>query len=411
MSVLQPVDEHIAKYSTDYKAYLAEHPELMPYMVEADGRQYGMTSVRNVQSVLNGCMWIRKDWLDKFGLPVPKTTAEIVNFMRMVRDNDPDGNGVKDTYGVGSDYRLNDFIKMLFGSPWNAHLIVNGHYQDWTATQGYRDYLEFRAMISKEGFLDPEYVTDTNYTRQRQLLVTGKTGLYMQGWAIESEWKELKANVPTAELIPIDMFTTSQGKFGYNREVPYNKMVAMNKDTKNPKAAMALLDWFVRDGYWDLTWGLEGRNYRLVNGVPQVIDADLNKTEIGYLGGTNAEFALVERNADRITLDWLPIQAAQDPLTQEFTRFKMQAASLILQKDYFRMVSRDLTSPDIQTFQSATGSSSQVTAIETEIFMGRASVDDGLRRINDYKKSIGWDAVNAEKDALYQKNKAFYAVN
>jgi hypothetical protein len=32
-------------------------------------------------------------------------------------------------------------------------------------------------------------------------------------------------------------------------------------------------------------------------------------------------------------------------------------------------------------------------------------VDEGIRQINEYKKSFGWDGVNAEKDAWYQKNK------
>ena len=40
--------------------------------------------------------------------------------------------------------------------------------------------------------------------------------------------------------------------------------------------------------------------------------------------------------------------------------------------------------------------------------MGRLTVDEGLRQINEYKNSLGWQAIIAEKDAWYQANKAAF---
>jgi hypothetical protein len=40
--------------------------------------------------------------------------------------------------------------------------------------------------------------------------------------------------------------------------------------------------------------------------------------------------------------------------------------------------------------------------------IGRVSVDEGLRQINDAKRTLGWDAINAELDAWYQKNRHLF---
>jgi hypothetical protein len=50
--------------------------------------------------------------------------------------------------------------------------------------------------------------------------------------------------------------------------------------------------------------------------------------------------------------------------------------------------------------------SAQVSAYETDIVMGRISLEEGIKRINDFRKGAGVDAVNAERDAWYQANKS-----
>ena len=44
-------------------------------------------------------LWARKDWLDALGLEVPKTLEDLVNVSVAFTKQDPDGNGVDDTYG------------------------------------------------------------------------------------------------------------------------------------------------------------------------------------------------------------------------------------------------------------------------------------------------------------------------
>src|SRR5690606_34606551 len=43
--------------------------------------------------------FIRKDWLYKLNMPIPKNYDQYLETLRAFRNNDPDGNGKKDTYG------------------------------------------------------------------------------------------------------------------------------------------------------------------------------------------------------------------------------------------------------------------------------------------------------------------------
>ena len=45
-------------------------------------------------------MWIRQDWLDKLGLEPPKNLEELKKVARAFIEQDPDGNGKKDTMGI-----------------------------------------------------------------------------------------------------------------------------------------------------------------------------------------------------------------------------------------------------------------------------------------------------------------------
>jgi len=45
-------------------------------------------------------MYIRKDWLDKSGKPVPRTIAQLDELVRLFTTGDPDGNGKDDTLGL-----------------------------------------------------------------------------------------------------------------------------------------------------------------------------------------------------------------------------------------------------------------------------------------------------------------------
>jgi putative aldouronate transport system substrate-binding protein len=81
-------------------ARLKEVYELYPetfYPVTKDGKIYGFAVTPFLTE--GQIMVIRQDWLDKLGLKAPTNIDEFENVIKAFTENDPDGNGKKDTYG------------------------------------------------------------------------------------------------------------------------------------------------------------------------------------------------------------------------------------------------------------------------------------------------------------------------
>jgi putative aldouronate transport system substrate-binding protein len=399
-AVIQPVGDLIDKYSTSYKAYLQSHPELLPYITGDDGQIWSFSNHTPEIELLDTGFWIRQDWLDKFGIAAPKTVDEFVAYCKRVRDDDPDGNGVKDTYGFVFNYTYRNNIRALFGQGWHNFNVVNGHYVDWTATPQYKEYLEWMAMMYREGYVDPEYVTDQQSQRYRQLVTTGKAGSYLTSVNTITEFVELKQNVPAANFVYLEPFSTSSGKFLF----PYGSQgrfsVCLNKDSKNGEAVIKFIDWMITDGWWPLNFGTEGRHYRLVNGIPQDIDAALNSLERGYAG----EMTLVRDYNP--TTDWIVGRGAQDAATQEYLKKQAEYVKAHSNKLNQRFIPYDPNSASISRYSSEV--SAREETLEVQIITGSLTADAGIQQLTALKNAAGWTAIQAEKDAWYQKNRTMF---
>jgi putative aldouronate transport system substrate-binding protein len=336
-------------------------------------------------------------------MAMPKTTNELLAFYKRVRDDDPDGDGLKNTYGMvfRQAYMVN-ILQTLFGKPFDSFVVENGHYVDWTSTQGYRDYLEFLNTCYKEGYMDPEFITDTQYQRANQLFTTGKAAMYLGPIRIEGTIRDLVANVPTANAVTMEPWTTSQGKFALPLETPFNYMVCLNKDAKNPKAAIKFIDWLISDGWWTLQFGFEGRHYTLQNGIPVPNQEQAIKDEIGYTSGANYTFV----SEYYPTTEWFVASAENTDFSRNFARLLGAYYDRRSLDTPRRFVPYGPASDNISRYNAET--SAQITAFEAAIITGRTGLDQGLQQINNFKKAAGWDSVTTEKDAWYQTNKQYF---
>lgn len=76
-------------------------------------------------SIQDGDIWnlaIRKDWLDKMGMEVPTTMDELLEYAKKCVTEDPDGNGMDDTYfmlaaGGGSGLGMLEGFATAYGNP------------------------------------------------------------------------------------------------------------------------------------------------------------------------------------------------------------------------------------------------------------------------------------------------------
>ncbi len=96
---------------------LAQADPNVNHNISVDGKIYGIYRARELG---RAGITIRKDWLDRLGLDIPETIDEFSEVLKEFTENDPDGNGVNDTYGMVITNYLSgplDNIAVWMGAP------------------------------------------------------------------------------------------------------------------------------------------------------------------------------------------------------------------------------------------------------------------------------------------------------
>ena len=390
--VLQPIDEYVDKYSTLYKVYLEQNPELKPY-ITADELMYGATSKRGIDTIGNHAMWIRKDWLDNLALEAPTTIDELIETARAFKTQDPDGNGENDTYGMTFNYNYSGIIDAMFIC--SGVYIVDGKIENSQLTDRYMDVMNFKKTLFQEGLIDQEYITDTNYQRERQIWVTGMAGIYIGSYA-PPEFREFRTNNPAAEIVPLEPVATQYGKNGLFQEPPAHKMLTFNKDMKNPKAAMKFLDWVLEEGWFTLKFGIEGEHHNIVEGVPQAIDADKNELELRYAN----EYAILDQWSPEP--EWFIIMSAQDPISQEEAKLKGFGLDTALKNEFRRDVPYTPSFPELTELSQFGAIRDEIT---TQVITGGMSTEEAMEKIRFEYERLGGDTQIELLQKWYDENK------
>jgi len=235
---------------------------------------YSVCSYRTAIAQRN--VFIRKDWLDKLGMPVPKNMGEFYQALRAFRDRDP-GNVGKNRVvplGVNQDARwgLADFInhfvdpKLSDRDRW-----VNSIADRYILMPGYRRGVQEMNKWYNEGLIFKDFPLMTTADDFYNQVKSGVVGAVCQNW----DWiyrtdmnilTDLRKNVPSAEFIPINVTSNKEvmDKPGLRIFIP---QFSPNKDS-----ALKYLNWLAKpENFNFLQVGQEGVNHRKVNGIPQTI--------------------------------------------------------------------------------------------------------------------------------------------
>ncbi|MFC4103151.1 extracellular solute-binding protein [Paenibacillus xanthanilyticus] len=393
---VQPIDEYLNQYSTVYKKYLEEHPELKPY-VTFNGKIYAVASLRNTRALTT--VWVRQDWLDKLQLKVPTTIEELVDVARAFRDKDPDGNGQKDTVPIAGSLAYTPIIEDLFFARGWDWFMEDGKLVYGNLLDRYKDVLAFQKQVYDEGLVDKEYLTDKNFARQQQLWVTGKAGIYFE-YVTMASFPDFKKNNPNAKVVPIPPVATKYGTNGYQEEVPNYLLTVFNKNMKSPEAAFKFLDWMLADGWDDITSGQEGVHYQKVNGIPVVSDTDKFNKEVAYA----SEYRLLHQ--DKLTAESIAAAAGEDPIAKEYAQIKGDALKVAEGTKYrkdlpYRPDFKELIDMEAQFMKK------RDEIIATVVIGGAKHTPEwGAAELLKEWNRLGGEEVNKKAMEWYEKNKA-----
>ncbi|MCR5289948.1 MAG: extracellular solute-binding protein [Treponema sp.] len=239
-----------------------------------DGVCYGLASPGSIAK--NEGVLIRKDWLDKLGLSVPKTTEDFKKVMHAFTYNDPDGNGKQDTWGYGCfiesnklDYGLGPRLDPLLGAfgvagAWNltkANVGLNVFKPE------YYDAVAYIKSLVDDGCIDPNWLA---YKKDdfRAAWKQGKFGMMREqnaAFAAQNNYKPFDDNFPTGEWIIVDPPVGPNGKSAvgvYDAGYRIYAVSAAAAKAGKKEAIAQMLEWMSsEEGYFLLGWGEKDVNF------------------------------------------------------------------------------------------------------------------------------------------------------
>lgn len=312
--------EVFEKYATDFTMQMMEDDGYVALeQCKVDGQLYALPNVSgNYDNV--PIMWVRSDWMEKLGKEAPTTLEELEELALAFSDEDPDGNGQDDTYGIAMTNKLyNDGLSSMTGimeifGAHNGWVDVGGKAEFGLIQPEVKDTLESMHEWYENGILDREFVAkDSNKVSED--IVAGKVGITFGGHA-NAFWPfpDAKKLNPDAEWkpFPIPGLDDNLPKVmvGSSAVTYY----AVNANCEHPEAIIKMYNYFYQkdcalspdydEKYhitgdqtahpdWAMDWAVlksfyPKQNLFIYNGVKSYLEGDESQMENAWVS-SNAE--------------------------------------------------------------------------------------------------------------------------
>lgn len=203
--------------------------------------------------------WIRADWLEKLGVDYDHddingmtyfTLSELKDILTRMATEDPDGNGVADTYGLGTRYNGGDwtqtFMPILgaFGGQPHQNYLVDGVITPFDVSDEFRAALEYLRDLYAVGAIDKECFI-LNYDQALINAANGKGGMYSGWWNVAGQICDagLLDNAPEARMTFIRITSDDGTVTGVRNNGSIWKTHMISADCEHPEAAMAIMNF------------------------------------------------------------------------------------------------------------------------------------------------------------------------
>lgn len=202
-------------------------------------------------------LWIRQDWLDKLNLEPPTTMAELEAVARAFVEDDPDGNGQRDTIGItGPESGGKLYANFLesknnlygFDAIFSAHDSFPGY---WLEGEGgspvygsilpeTREALASLRDLYSKGLIDPEMGVRN---KADEPIIAGKSGMFFAPWWMAyGPLTNAVKNDPEANWQAYALPLNQNGEFRPHAATPSTEFVVVRKDYEHPEVPMKLLN-------------------------------------------------------------------------------------------------------------------------------------------------------------------------
>lgn len=304
---LMKLNDLIDKYAPNFKAVMEKYPDVRKGLATADGSIYAMPSLTDSPSIeIARKLFLNKNWLEKAGKPMPRTTDELYETLKAFRDGDMNGNGQADEVPLTAD-SLDEAVQVLRGAfglgnrgTGNGNWDVDpetGELRFFPISDQYKQLLTYMNKLYTEKLIDQEIFTNTG-AKVLAMNEQNQVGAFSFGNVIA------RANTNADDYAGLDqaligpagdqLYTSARGHFGSKGAF------MISSANKHPEAAMRWIDYFYsEEGIRMLYLGIEGESYgknaegqydflpEIVNNIPEGSSFDQVVSKyVPYAGGS-----------------------------------------------------------------------------------------------------------------------------
>lgn len=393
----------LTEYLDDYPNLKTTFPEVQK-AASVNGKVYGIFRARDV---MRTSVIVRKDWLANVGLEMPKTTDDLAEVAQAFTEQDPDGNGADDTYGLiipkwpgaigtSSPY---DVIETWFGAG-NRWTERDGELVPSFTTDEWLEAVEYEKGLVDAGYVNPDYTTFDSATWNEPFL-NGKGGIiidvHSRAGVLMSLFKESDPENFDQYVDITGNLTGPDGELNAQPTTGYSGFLAIPKTNVRTeaelRAVLEVLNKLNSDEAGPLlNNGIEGETYTLegdlavpVAGAPQELtDAVLSYSQLG-MNVTGFQ-------------GYLPQQASEYEQEMYDKRKEIEAS------DYEHAVI-DQAAPYVSTTYVSKGAQLDVIVSDARIQYIAGQIDlKGLKDAVALWRSSGGDDIIAEINELSSQN-------
>lgn len=314
LPVLNAVRQGVFWDLTPYLSDLGKYPNFQKNLpkgvlnfLKVDGKIYSLPRTR---PPVDGAPMIRKDWLDKFNLPEPKTIEEFHAALKTIVQGDPDGNGKNDTIGV-------DFYEDYGGAFGTFEPQYNSDkgliYPKLTTA--YTDFVDFYRKLYADGLVAKEFslVKGNQY---EEMFSAGKLVSYWRSanndWTFQEEIKKVQPGASVTSLPAL------KGPKGYTviNTLGYAGAIYISKRVPEEKLKQIL-------EFFNTTASSEESSlfYQGIPGVHSIqVDGQTQFTPLGQkeINITTAQFVVLEPDRWQKVYNGVATKAFNDALIEKF---------------------------------------------------------------------------------------------
>ena len=285
-----PLNELVNETDTPnlWKVYSDDNVRRM--VSDADGN---MRFIGQRTAITAGKLYFwRQDWLDKLNLETPKTTEDLYNVFKAIKEGDPNGNGEADEipFSVRKNGSNNRGNVIPFIHNWGiaeTFFAEDGKVKFGATDPRMKDALEWLSRCYKEGLIDQEYLTldktawYSEWTNN-QVFMSYDWSAYIDN--VANLFKDVETDIHIVGAVP------PEGPTGISQtrdqlqpitvDEDWNAGIYVGATEEQKKAALKLLDYVYSDeGMILMNFGEEGVHFNIVDGDYKYSDLIMNNPD------------------------------------------------------------------------------------------------------------------------------------